>query len=337
MTTRRFIPFLLAFLATMAGGVIPAVAQQPSIRSMKWGSNLKISLELSNDSSYVLDVNQLPHSNRRYGQPSDRYTYYPARLSEDFIAELKKIPIREADTSAHEQNYSTTNATLWSALHSLIGGGWPHFINTLIYALEKGYLDLKAPLMKRPDTRWKPDPMTASYRRTRKWDYYVPVNQRHAHREYKKRKSDGELGEIRDVPEDFIQLFKETGNWEYKRMIKKGSQRKVARIDLVKLLLGSYYLGKPQIKYIKTMVLKAVNDYSKDRLPSVIIFDNFHAAVAMSLDETGYRVDRIVFSDAKQISRGKKIERRRQINAIVDNINQVNKELFRKRLKSHYQ
>jgi len=336
MTVRKFIPWFLAFIAGTALGIIPATAQQPSIRSMKWGSNLKISLELSNDSSYVLDVNQLPHSGRQYGQPSDRYTYYPARLSEDFIAELKKIPIREADSTQHEQSFTSTNTTLWSALHNLIGGGWPHFINTLIYALEKGYLDLQAPLMKRPDTHWKPDPMTDSYRRTRKWDYYVPVNQRHAHREFKRRKADHELGEIRDVPGEFISLFRETGNWEYKRLIRKGKKRQVARIDLVKLLLGSYYLGKPQIKYIKTMVLKAVNDYSKDRLPSVIIFDNFHAAVAMSLDETGYRVDRIVFNDAKEISRETKIERRSQINSLVDNINQVNKALFRKRLKSHY-
>jgi len=206
-----------------------------------------------------------------------------------------------------------------------------------LYAIEKDYLDLKAPLMKRPETNWKPSPKTESYKRTRKWDYYVPVNQRHAHREYKKRKADEELGEIRDVPREFIRLFRETGNWEYKRMNRKGKKRQIARIDLVKLLLGSYYLGKPQIKYIKTMVLKAVNDYSKDRLPSVIIFDNFHAAVAMSLDETGYRVDRIVFNDAKQISRETKIQRRRQINSIVDNINQVNKQLFRKRLESHYQ
>jgi len=56
----------------------------------------------------------------------------------------------------------------------------------------------------------------------------------------------------------------------------------------------------------------------------------------MSLDETGYRVDRIVFNDAKEISRETKIERRSQINSLVDNINQVNKALFRKRLKSHY-
>ena len=304
---------------------------------MEWGANLKISLELSNDSTYLLDVNQLPHSNRQYGQPSDQYTYYPVRLSEDFIAQLKKIPISEPDSTHIGETPQVADKTLWSALHNLIGGGWPHFINTLLYSMERGYLDLRAPLMERPNTRWKPSPMTESYRRTRKWDYYAPVNQRHAHKEYKRRKSDGQLGEIRDVPDDFLRLFRETGNWKYKRMIKKEEHKQVARIDLVKLLLGSYYLGKPQIQYIKTMVLKAVNDYSRDHLPSVIIFDNFHAAVAMSLNETGYRVDKIVFSDAKRIARQTKIERREKINAIIDNINQVNKKLFRSRLQSHYQ
>ena len=336
MAKNKYLSFVFVLFLLIAGSA-NVYAQQPSIRSMEWGANLKISLELSNDSTYLLDVNQLPHSNRQYGQPSDQYTYYPVRLSEDFIAQLKKIPISEPDSTHVGETTQVADKTLWSALHNLIGGGWPHFINTLLYSLERGYLDLHAPLMERPNTGWKPSPMTESYRRTRKWDYYVPVNQRHAHKEYKRRKADGQLDEIRDVPDNFIRLFRETGNWKYKRMIKNEERKQVARIDLVKLLLGSYYLGKPQIQYIKTMVLKAVNDYSRDHLPSVIIFDNFHAAVAMSLNETGYRVDKIVFSDAKRISRQTKIERREKINAIVDNINEVNKKLFRSRLQSHYQ
>jgi hypothetical protein len=336
MAKNNYLSIVLVLFLLIAGSAT-VYAQQPSIRSMEWGANLKISLELSNDSTYLLDVDQLPHSNRQYGQSSDQYTYYPVRLSEDFIAQLKEIPITEPDSTGVEESSMAANKTLWSALHNLIGGGWPHFINTLLYALEQGYLDLQAPLMERPQTGWKPSPMTESYRRTRKWDYYVPVNQRHAHKEYKRRKADGQLAEIRDVPDDFLRLFRETGNWKYKRMIKKEERKQLARIDLVKLLLGSYYLGKPQIQYVKTMVLKAVNDYSKDHLPSVIIFDNFNAAVAMSLNETGYRVDKIVFSDAKRIARQTKIERREKINAIVDNINEVNKKLFRSRLQSHYQ
>jgi hypothetical protein len=120
-------------------------------------------------------------------------------------------------------------------------------------------------------------------------------------------------------------------------MKKKDEKKKLAKIDLVKLLLGANYLGKTQIQYIKTMVLKAVNDYSKDQLPSIIIFDNFNAAVAMSLNETGYEVDHIVFSDAKKISEVTKKERRNQIMAIVDNINNVNKKIFQKRLENYYE
>lgn len=313
--------------------------QKPHIRSMKWGSNLKINLQLSNDSSYILDVNQLPHSDKEFGQQLNHYTYYPATLSKDFISQLKEIEIDADKDTLQEQ---ATDKTLWSALHTFIGGGWAHFMNTILYALEKDYLDLQAPLMKRPETNWKPDPVTESYKRTRKWDYYVPVNQRHAHKEYKLKKEHNNLGGLKDVPKSFIKLFLDVGNWKYKRMLNdeeqsKEIQRKVAKIDLVKLLLGANYLGKPQIQYIKSMVLKAMNDYSKEELPSVIIFDNFNAAVAMSLNESGYRLDKVIFSDAKKISDEIKKERRKKIQAIVDNINEVNKNIFQKRLKRYYE
>lgn len=310
--------------------------KQPDIKKMKWGSNLKINLQLSNDSSYILDVNQLPHSDSKYGEERNQYTYYPARLSESFIKQLKEMKIENEQKPDSNQTIST-DKTLWSALHNSIGGGWVHFINCLLYSLGKNYLQLTAPLMKRPETNWKPNPVTESYRRTRKWEYYVPVNQRHAHKEYKIRKKNNELNRLKDVPDDFIKLFLETGNWKYKRIKKKEEKEKLSMINLVKLLLGANYLGDAQIQYIKTMVLKAINDYSKDQLPSIIIFDNFNAAVAMSLDESGYEVDRIVFSDAKKISEMTKKERRTQIAAIVDNINKVNKKIFQKRLESYYE
>jgi hypothetical protein len=303
---------------------------------MEWGSNLEIKLELTNDSSYVLDVNQLHHASQRYGQSSDNYTYYPARLSEEFINQLKKIKIEHPDSIDQHSSEPTSDKTLWSALHYMIGGGYPHFMNTVLYALEQDYLDLTAPLMKRPDTQWKPDPLTKTYRRTRHWDYYAPVNQRHAKKEYRRRMEERKLKGIREIPVEFIRLFMETSNREYNNLRQNGNEKKLARLDLVKLILGANYLGKPQIKYIKTMVLKAVNQYSKNYLPSVIIFENFNAAVAMSLNETGYRIDKIVFSDAKRISREAKIERRKKINAIVDNINEVNKKLFQERLEEQY-
>ena len=249
---------------------------------------------------------------------------------------MKKIKIEHPDSIDQHSSEPTSDKTLWSALHYMIGGGYPHFMNTVLYALEQDYLDLTAPLMKRPDTQWKPDPLTKTYRRTRHWDYYAPVNQRHAKKEYRRRMEERKLKGIREIPAEFIRLFMETSNREYNNLRQKGNEKKLARLDLVKLILGANYLGKPQIKYIKTMVLKAVNQYSKNYLPSVIIFENFNAAVAMSLNETGYRIDKIVFSDAKRISREAKIERRKKINAIVDNINEVNKKLFQERLEEQY-
>jgi hypothetical protein len=331
-----FHPRQILFLLYLFTFFPRVIAQQPMIKNMEWGSQMKIHLELSNDSSYLLEADRLPHTSKTFGQRTDGYTYYPARLSDEFIDQLKDIRIEALDTLHDDSLRQVSDRTLWSALHHLIGGGYPHFMNTLLYALERRFLDLTAPLMKRPETSWKPDPLTKTYRRTRKWDYYIPVNQRHAHKEYKKRMLEGKLAGIKDIPEEFIRLFLETGNWKYKRMQKKGENKKLARIDMVKLLLGANYLGKPQIKYIKTMVLKAVNAYAKNQLPSVIIFENFNAAVAMSLDETGYRIDKIVFSDAHSISRKVKVERREKINAIIENINQVNKKLFQNKLNQYY-
>jgi len=325
--------FLLAFCLNT-----PIQSQEkPKIRSMKWGSNLKINLELSNDSSYILDVDQLPHSDKEFGERLRGYTYYPANLSEEFIEQLKEIKIEAKRDTTQKQSY---DKTLWSALHDFIGGEWPHFMNTILYAIERGYLDLKAPLMKRPETDWEPSPKTESYKRTRKWDYYVPVNQRHAHDEYEIRKENNNLGGLKYVPKNFIDLFLDTGNWKYRRMQKKDdkeTERKLAKIDMVKLLLGAKYLSMPQIQYIKSMVLKAMNDYSKEELPSIIIFDNFNAAVAMSLNESGYKIDKVIFNDTDEITTEIKEERTNRIKAIVDNINEVNKEIFKKRLKKYYE
>ncbi len=332
---KRILPLLVLILISLQ--LNAQNFEQPSIKKMKWGSNLKINLQLSNDSSYILDVNQLPHSDSKYGETRNEYTYYQTRLSENFVEQLKNMKIKEELKTDSGRVVPSTDKTLWSALHNSIGGGWAHFMNCLLYALEKNYLQLTAPLMERPETNWKPSPVTESYRRTKKWDYYAPVNQRYAQKEYKIRKNHGSLNRLKDLPEDFIQLFEETGNWKYRRMKKKDEKKKLAKIDLVKLLLGANYLGKTQIQYIKTMVLKAVNDYSKDQLPSIIIFDNFNAAVAMSLNEKGYEVDHIVFSDAKKISEVTKKERRNQIMAIVDNINNVNKKIFQKRLENYYE
>jgi hypothetical protein len=197
-------------------------------------------------------------------------------------------------------------------------------------------LDITAPLMKRPESKWKPSPMTESYKRTKKWEYYVPVDQKLANKEYKIKKSKSDLGHLNDVPSEFIDLFLKTSQSEYEQMKQMPRNRKKAQIDLVKILVGANYLGETQIKYIKSMVLKSMVDYAEDQLPSVIIFDNFNAAVAMSLNETGYQVDKIVFVDERFISIETRLNRVSQINTIVSQINEVNKEVFQQKLKSYY-
>ena len=331
----HFIAYIVVLVFLLCSSNKLIAQEQTQIRSMEWGSNLKINLKLSNDSSYILDVNELHHTNKKSGQKLNNYTYYPARLSDEFINQLKTIKIPEGKQE-QDTVVQPSGKTLWSSLHYLIGGGWAHFINTLLFTLEKDYLNLKAPLMERPETNWKPKPVTESFRRTKKWDYYVPVNQRHAHKEFRIKKQKGELAEIKDIPEDFIEMFNSTNNWEYRRMQKKNEKKKLAKIDLVKLLLGANYLGKAQIGYIKTMVMKAINDYAKHELPSIIIFDNFNAAVAMSLNEKGYQVEKIVFRGEKNISDQNKEERKQTIIAIVSSINKVNKSIFQKRLKRYY-
>ncbi|HSH52909.1 MAG TPA: hypothetical protein VK982_14380, partial [Bacteroidales bacterium] len=107
-------------------------------------------------------------------------------------------------------------------------------------------------------------------------------------------------------------------------------------IDLIKLLLGANYLGEVQIKYIKSMVLKAMAQYAENKLPSVIIFDNFNAAVAMSLNAKGYQVQKVVFADEKFISMEIRLDRTEKIKTIVNQINEVNKEIFQQKLKSYY-
>ena len=254
-------------------------------------------------------------------------------MENEFVQKLKQT---ELDTSLKNEKLKESYKTLWSALHNTIGGGWVHFVNCLLYSLEKGYLDVKAPLMKRPESNWKPNPITESFKRTKKWEYYVPVDQKLAIKEYKIKKKNNELGHLNDIPQEFIDLLLNTSQKQYEQLDQIYKSRAKARIDLVKILVGANYLGETQIKYIKSMVLKSMVDYAEDQLPSVIIFDNFNAAVAMSLNETGYQVDEIVFVDERFISIETRIERINQINSIVANINEVNKEVFQQKLKSYY-
>jgi len=300
---------------------------------MQWDNDFQIHISLANDSNYMLDIKELHHTNVEENS-STSFTYIPTRLENDFVQRLKQTEVDTSSTTNEETVES--NKTLWSALHTSLDGGWVHFVNCLLYSLETGYLDITSPLMKRPESDWKPSPMTETYKRTRKWEYYVPVNQKLAIKEYKIKKSNNNLAHLNDVPEEFINLLLSTSQKQYNQLKQIHKSRAKARIDLVKILVGANYLGETQIKYIKSMVLKAMVDYAEDQLPSVIIFDNFNAAVAMSLNENGYQVDKIVFADERFISIDTRMMRINQINKIVAQINTVNKEVFQQKLKSIY-
>ncbi|MCD4833498.1 MAG: hypothetical protein K8R31_06860 [Bacteroidales bacterium] len=308
-------------------------AHSQGIEKMQWDKDFQIHITLANDSNYILDIKELHHTDVE-DDGSASFTYLPTRLENEFVQKLKQT---EVDTTiTGEEGYSESNKTLWSALHASIGGGWVHFVNCLLYSLETGYLDITTPLMKRPESNWKPKPMTESYKRTKKWKYYVPVDQKLAIKEYKIKKSNNNLAHLNDVPQEFIDLFLKTNQSAYEQLKMNNRKRDKAKIDMVKILVGANYLGETQIKYIKSMVLKAFAQYADDQLPSVIIFDNFNAAVAMSLNEVGYQIDKIVFIDERFISIETRSERVNQINSIVNQINKVNKEVFQQKLKSYY-
>ena len=313
---------------------------QSLIKQMSWGVDYKIKLTLKNDSVYFYDVENLHHSDVSRSSTFSGFTYLPATMSDDFIAKLKTRGIELGIDSSLLDSTAIMNAsgdkTLWSALHSLIGGGWVHFVNTLLYALEKGYLNLSSPILLRPVSSWRPSPVTESYRRTHKWKYYVPMTQKEAIKEYKIKQERGELGDLANMPDKFIQSFLSTNDKKYHQLQKSNNRKAIARIDLIRLLLGSNYLGTKQIAYIKYNVMRAVNQYSQYRLPSVIIFDNFRAAVAMSLNENGYVIDKIIFKDQDEAPVDELELRRHAIHNLIKNINEVNMEIFRERLKNYY-
>ncbi|MFW5879897.1 MAG: hypothetical protein ACOCUV_03645 [bacterium] len=329
------------FLIFIPFGIYAQDASMSQIKEMNWDADYSIELKMENDSIYVYNVRNLHHTDADRNTRFNNITYYPTNLSEHFISKLKKKGVELGiDTiktdSAMVMKDSSQEKTLWSAIHGSIGGDFVHFVNTLLYAIENDYLSIRSPLMKRPETNWKPDPPTESWERTKRWEYYIPVNQRKAHKEYEIRDENNSLGDLNYLPEKWTDLFVNTNNRKYKRMIKNKEVYKIARIDLVKLLLGANYLGKPQIKYIKHMVLKGVMEYSKNRLPSVIVFENYNAAVALKLDEKGYHIEKIVFSDASRTDEPTLERRRETIKKIIQNINEVNKDIFKEKLEKHY-
>lgn len=296
------------------------------VAEMKWELDYQIFLKMSDDADYTYDISEVFHvTDAKNTDFTSEYVFYPVYPGESFKNEINQ-------SSDEETNYKT----LWSALHAKLGGGWIHFANCIAYAIEVRSLDLKEPIMKRPETDWKPDPVTESWKRTRKWEYYIPISQKKAVKEFKIRNKNNELGELKNLPQSYIELFLSTSNSNYLNLQEKEKYNEIAKIDLIKVMLGAKYLGEEQINYVSNAVLNAVKGYSVSKLPSVIIFDEFEAAAAMSLDARGYNLESIVFRAAAGLSDQQMADRKAEIERIIESINAYNQAAFRKRLGSYY-
>jgi hypothetical protein len=294
------------------------------VAEMKWELDTEILFKMANDSNYTYDIREAFHVTDTKQEFSSNFVFYPVNPGEEYA---KLVPVEENNVEYK---------TLWSALNAKIGGGWIHFINCIAYALETQQVDLTSPLMKRPLSNWKPKPMTESYLRTKKWEYYVPLDQKKAQKEYKIRMDENSLGDINSLPQSYIDLFLSTSQKDYDKFKADGKKNVIAKIDLVKLLLGSNYLGEAQITYISNMVLESVKSYSSNKLPSVIIFDEFDAAALMSLNADGYKIENIVFRSSANITNDFVEERTNEIERIIKQINAYNQESFKKRLGNYY-
>lgn len=329
---RRLLGLLCAVLVVLNG-----YGQREAIRNMSWGSDYNLHIQMGNDSAYVMDVRALYHERERAANPFQEKstTYFPVSMDRDFVSYLRQHPL----DSVRGSNDSVTPApylTLWGALHSQIGGGYVHLINCIIYALEGGQLRLQSEALERPTTQWKPDPPTESYLRTKNWQYSVPTTQKDAHREYKLRVKEATLQDLQGIPDRFISLFLKTSDKGYRKLVHAGKTNELAQIDLVRMMLGAKYLGEPQIRHISGCVREAVATYTAKTLPTVIVFDDYKAAVAMALDSVGYRVDYIVFQNQADVAPEELKQREEKIRALVHNINLANENLFRQRLSRYY-
>jgi hypothetical protein len=301
----------------------------PAVDEIKWQLDYGIYLKMTNDSTYQYDIRELFHVKDEYMPAAGEYVLYPVNLGEEYVFGIAALNQGETIPEASFR-------TLWAALHATVGGGWVHFNNCLLYALETRYIDLTSPLMKRTPTSWKPDPFTESWRRTRHWEYYVPVDQRQAKKEYRIRKRNDELGDIKSIPASFMDLFLHTSNHGYRMMKEDNETKKTAQIDLVKIMLGVNYLGEAQILYLRSAVLNAYKNYSANKLPSIIIFDAFDAAAVMSLNTDGYKIDGIAFRNSGSLTAAEADEKKVKMQSIIDNINTYNRNQFMKRLDGYY-
>ena len=310
---------------------------ETDIKQMKWGLDYQIYMKLNNDSAYSLDIEKLFHvlpKDNQFQKPE--FTYFPVKFDSTYIANLRERYPAETDFTFDLTLSENDPKTLWSALSKTLNGGWIHFVNCMVYSLETQELDLRASIMTRPVSDWKPKPMTESFKRTKGWKYYVPMTMKEAHKEYKLRKKEGKLEDLASVPPEWIEMFLNTNDRMYTIDVAVRDFRKTSKIDVIKLLLGAKYLGEPQLNYVKNKVLKATTNYTLRQMPTVLIFDEYEAAVSLTLDETGYVIDNMIFKNQQDLSEEEIIQRQALITNYISLINEENKFQFQKRLKSTY-
>lgn len=296
------------------------------VAEIRWNSDYELFMKMLNDSNYVYDIRNLFHIPKSEICIEDDYIYYPVNLSNEYVSQV----------NTQNDSVKTDYKTLFSALNHALGGGWLHFINCTLYSIETGQLSLTAPLMKRPESNWKPKPVTETYKRTKNWKFFIPTTQKESVKEFEYRVKHNDLAALNGIPEDFIKLCIKTSDKEYENLRKAGDKKKLAKIDLVKLMLGSNFLGPAQIIYIQSAVLNSVKNYSVNTLPTVLVFDEFEAAAVMSLNLDGYLLEAIVFKKAAEMTETDIEKKQSQIIAIIDNINKCNQNTFIKNLGNYY-
>jgi hypothetical protein len=319
-------------------GFVFAQQQQTTIKQMTWGPDYQVYIQLNNDTSYNLQIEELFHANPEdiFNRKTEFY-YYPVNFEQSYIDSLlANTDANDEYTVEIQREPKIRKLTLWGVVGPSVGGGWVHFINCLVYALESRRLELTAPLLKRPESTWKPNPMTESFKRTRKWAYYAPVDQKQAQKEYKIRKRKNQLGDLKSIPQSYIDLMLSTNNKEYIALQNKHDYSTLARIDLVKLMLGAPYMSETQIEFINSRVLQSISNYNKRRMPTVLIFDKYQAAVAMTLDGLGYKAEKIVFREQENLSFEEIRQRTIIIRGIIALINEQNGKAFKERLNGIY-
>jgi len=318
----------LLFIVLIGFGLVLLCHAQNVVKEMRWGNDNRIYLTMGNDSILVLKENTLFHSTDTVAN-SIGFTFLPAGLSQSYINSVSKTD------SVTSDSISSKIITLWSALHYNLGGGWPHFMNAILYTLETRQLDLTAPILTRVSTQWKPENPSEAWLRTRKWKYYLPVDMKEAQHEYEWRLSLKKTDDLAHLPNEYVTEFLSTSQSGYKRLCKTNNWSAVARIDLIKLFLGVNYLGSAQIKYIANRVQKAASSYRPTRLPQVLVLDPFNAAVILEMNALGYTIKQIVFRDDNTQLADVEL-RKQKIYELIASINLRNQKAFEQQLKANY-